>query len=458
MKQIGNFIKQIDLYGSTINLTIKYKRKAKTVIGGFITLFSIIFFIVYGIINAKNLINRLNPVVTRFALFNKQYIQVEDFFSKIPIAISFNGFDINQLINYFTIYVYYEEFIRENNSYLDTSIINLVNCTKDHFVNVSEEIFNKEIYGSSFCLNMTELKNKSLFYSNGIEGNIYIYLTYCEQLYNPNCKSKEEIIDFLSLGFTDFTISIGVGGINPLNYKEPIQYFIQKKTITPSLHFIEGYDIYIYQEELETDDGLFMKNNKITYSYNILESHSYFQTDPFEHTLVYIKISPSNTSYYNKRVYTKIQDYLSQLGGMIGLAFNILPYIVYIFSIGIRDEKILNTLIELKNDTINYDTIKNSYSFKNIFKDLSIKKGNIEKNGNLEKKSIEESSFRINLKKNNFFSQIRNQNGNQDVDIFLDDWKKRKIKKIKFSNFEIIKLYLCNCKCIIKKTHLLLKI
>ena len=452
MKQIGNFIKQIDLYGSTINLTIHHKRTSKTVIGGFITLFSIIFFIVYGIINAKNLINRLNPVVTRFALFNKQYIQVEDFFSKIPIAISFNGFDINELIDYFTIYVYYEEYIRENNSFLDTSIISLVNCTKDHFVNVSEEIFNKEIYGNSYCLNMTELKNKSLFYSNGIEGNIYIYLTYCEPIYNPNCRSKEEIINLLSLGFTDFMISIGVSGINPLNYKEPIQYFIQKKTVSPSIHFIGGYDIYIYQEELETDDGLFMKNNKITYSYNILESHSYFITDLFDSTLAYIKILPSNTSYYNKRVYTKIQDYLSQLGGMIGLAFNILPYIVYIFSIGIRDEKILNTLLELKNDTITYDTIKNSYSFKNIFKNLSIKKGNIEKNGNSEKKNIEESSFQINLKKNNFFSQIRNQNGNQDVDIFLDDWKKRKIKKIKFSNFEIIKLYLCNCKCIIKKT------
>ena len=305
MKQIGNLIKQIDLYGSTINLTIHHKRTSKTVIGGFITLFSIIFFIVYGIINAKNLINRLNPVVTRFALFNKQYIQVEDFFSKIPIAISFHGFDINELIDYFTIYVYYEEYIRENNSFLDTSLISLVNCTKDHFGNVSEEIFNKEIYGSSFCLNMTELKNKSLFYSNGIEGNIYIYLTYCEQLYNPNCKSKEEIINFLSSGFIDFMISIGVGGINPLNYKEPIQYFIQKKRITPFTHFFEGYDIYIYQEELETDDGLFMKNNKITYSYNILESQSYFQSDPFDSTLAYIKISPSNTSYYNKRVYIK---------------------------------------------------------------------------------------------------------------------------------------------------------
>ena len=262
----------------------------------------------------------------------------------------------------------------------------------------------------------------------------------------------EQLINYFSFSQGEFTVSIGVGGINPLNYKEPIQYFIEKKSIKPSPHFIQGLDIYLYEEELETDDGLFMKSQKKSFAYNILEFQSFFMSDSYDTTLGLIKIYPSNYSYYNKRVYTKIQDYLSQLGGMIGLAFNILPYIVYIFSIGIRDEKILNTLLELKNDTITYDTIKNTYSFKNIFKNLSIKKGNIEKNGNLEKKNIEESSFQINLKKNNFFSQIRNQNGNQDVDIFLDDWKKRKIKKIKFSNFEIIKLYLCNCKCIIKKT------
>ena len=186
--KIGNIIKRIDLFGSTINLTIKHKRTSQTKLGGCLTILAAIFFIIYGIINSKNLINRLNPVVTRFGVYDKQYIKVEDSFSKIPIAVSYGGMDMNQFRNYFTIYVYYEEYYRVNNTYLDTSIIPLVNCTREHFINVSNEIYEKEIYGSNFCLDMTELKNKSLFYSNGIEGNIYIYLTFCEPIYNPNCR------------------------------------------------------------------------------------------------------------------------------------------------------------------------------------------------------------------------------------------------------------------------------
>ena len=116
-----------------------------------------------------------------------------------------------------------------------------------------------------------------------------------------------------------------------------------------------------------------MKNDKRHYSYNILESQTSFTTDPTDSILTLIRIYPSNYSYYNKRVYTKVQDYLSQLGGMIGLAFNILPYFVYLFSIGLRDETILNTLLEVKNDKISYDSLKNTYTFKNLRNKISPK-------------------------------------------------------------------------------------
>ena len=447
----GNLIKKLDLYGSTINLTIKHKRTSKTIIGGFVTILSLIFFVIYGIINSKNLINRLNPVVTRFGLYDKKYIKIEDSLSKIPIAISFNGLDINQ---YFTVYVSYKEYIKETNQYLNnTAIIPLVNCSKDHFPNVTKEIYKKEILNNSFCLNMSSLKNKSLFYSEGIEGTIEIYLTYCSVFNDEYCIPKEQLINYFSFSQGEFTVSIGVGGINPLNYKEPIQYFIEKKSIKPSPHFIQGLDIYLYEEELETDDGLFMKSQKKSFAYNILEFQSFFMSDSYDTTLGLIKIYPSNYSYYNKRVYTKIQDYLSQLGGMIGLAFNILPYFVYLFSIGLRDETILNTLLEVKNDKISYDSLKNTYTFKNLRNKIS---PNVKVNENEKKKMFEESSSQINIKvkTNNLVNEIKNpiNNNNKDVDLFLENWEKRKINKIKFSNFEILKLYLCNCKCVINHT------
>ena len=230
--KIGNIIKRIDLFGSTINLTIKHKRTSQTKLGGCLTILAAIFFIIYGIINSKNLINRLNPVVTRFGVYDKQYIKVDDFFSKIPIAISYNGMDINQFNDYFSIEVYYLEYFEENGTYFN-KMIRLVNCTRDNFINVSNEIYEKEIYGSNYCLDMTELKNKSLFYSNGSEGVIYIYFGYCGYLDEDNCAPKEEIMEFVSFNPGSFSVSIGVGGINPLNYEEPVQFFIQTKLLTP---------------------------------------------------------------------------------------------------------------------------------------------------------------------------------------------------------------------------------
>ena len=48
--KIGNIIKRIDLFGSTINLTIKHKRTSQTKLGGCLTILAAIFFIIYGIL------------------------------------------------------------------------------------------------------------------------------------------------------------------------------------------------------------------------------------------------------------------------------------------------------------------------------------------------------------------------------------------------------------------------
>ncbi len=42
------------------------------------------------------------------------------------------------------------------------------------------------------------------------------------------------------------------------------------------------------------------------------------------------------------------------------------PCFVCFFSIGLRDETVLNILLEVKNDKISYDSLKNTYTFKNL--------------------------------------------------------------------------------------------
>ncbi len=83
-----------------------------------------------------------------------------------------------------------------------------------------------------------------------------------------------------------------------------------------------------------------MKNNKQYKSYNTYDIYTYFKYDLFDFTLAIIRIFPLSHLYYNKRAYIKIQDYLSQIGGIIRVALNRFPHIIYLISIGRRDEKI----------------------------------------------------------------------------------------------------------------------
>jgi hypothetical protein len=211
--------------------------------------------------------------------------------------------------------------------------------------------------------------------------------------FNPNCLPYKNISDFIDLYPYEFYISVGVSGIQPLDYNNPIQYFIQQYYVVPAVHYFKGLDIYLQEETLETDDGLLMQSNKINKCHNIYESYSYF--DNSDIILARFKIYPSNHSFYNKRIYTKIQDYLAKIGGIISLAFNILPHVVYLISVGRRDEKILNILLEFRNEMFSSQILK-VHSIKNFQNNYFKLKIN-------EKKKKNESSSLQNIKDSNKF-------------------------------------------------------
>ena len=439
----SHILKSIDIYGSNINFTINKKIKSKTLVGGVLSLLSFILFIIYAIVNSNDLVYRLNPVVTRMEQYDKKYINIKNFLSIIPIAISYEGLEFEEILNYFDLYAFYEEYDLISKDFIIGKVVPLIKCSKDYFPNVSFDIYQKEISDNSYCLNASFLNETSLFYNNGIESVLTIHLGYCVEFLNPNCVTKEETMHLMNESPNQLTVSIGVSGILPLNYREPIQYFIKKFGVIPTTHYHKDLKIYLQEDDLETDDGLVFQNNKISKSFNIYESYSNFQIDNYDVSLVYIRIFPSNHSFYNKRVYTKIQDYLSQIGGIISLAFNIFPHLIYIFSIGRRDEKILNTLLELRNDNT-FSSIqffkKPNYTFDNNIQTVSKK---INSNDDSSLNNINKSKY---MKKNNFITKIHKR----ETNLFLKNYKNK--TKIKFSNCELVKLYLCRCKCVIRKT------
>ena len=456
---ITNFFESIDIYGAYTYFTIEKNIKSKTITGGIFSLLSFVFFILYTILNSDNLLNRLNPAVTRMELYDKKYVNVDNLLSIMPIAITYRGMSYDELSNYFYIFAYYEEYDLNNEEFINGETIDFVKCSKEFFPNISEDMYRSEIVNNSICLDGRNLNKTRLFYSEGIQGTLYITVAYCFGLINPNCTSRKEIIDFIQLYGYEIFVSLGVSGINPLDYENPIQHFIQKFTVVPTIHYVKGLDIYIQEETLETDDGLLFKKNKISKAYNSYNTLSYFKNDDTDIVLARIRIYPSNHAFQNKRVYVKIQDYLSQIGGIVSLALNIFPHFIYLISIGRRDEKLLNVLIEFRNDKIHANSIKSLKSLKTINNlplnnKLSIHESNIKKvmsNSNNENSNDQfVRNLSLGFKKNNYVEKINDKNNENEINKFLENWKNRKKIKINFSYWELLKINICKCNFIIR--------
>ena len=459
MKSIlRKFFETIDIYGAYTYFTIEKNIKSKTITGGILSLLSFIFFILYAILNSDNLIHRLNPAVTKIELYDKKYINVDNLVQMIPIALTFRGISYDEIMNYFSIYAYYEEYDMKNDEYINSEMINFVKCSKEFFPNISENMYRSEITNNSICLDGTDLNKTRLFYSEGIHGILYIIISYCINFINPNCYPIEQIIDFIQLYNYEILVSLGLSGINPLDYENPIQHFIQTFTIFPSLHYIKGLNIYIQEETLETDDGLLVKNNKIAKAYNSYNTLSYFINDNNDITLSKIRIYPSNHAFQIKRIYIKVQDYLSQIGGIISLALNIFPHFIYLISIGRRDEKILNVLIEFRNDRIHASSIERIKSLKTInnlpFNNkLSIHESNIKKvtsKNNDNSNDQMTHNYSLKFKKNNYVEKINDNDYKNEINQFIENWKNRKNIKINFSYWELLKINICKCNFIIR--------
>ena len=111
MKSIfRKFFESIDIYGAYTYFTIEKNIKSKTITGGILSLLSLIFFIFYAILNSDNLMNRLNPAVTKIELYDKNYINVDNLVQMMPIALTFRGISYDEIMNYFYVYAYYAIF------------------------------------------------------------------------------------------------------------------------------------------------------------------------------------------------------------------------------------------------------------------------------------------------------------------------------------------------------------
>lgn len=325
-KDLGlkKFLKSLDIYGINVSFTINKESTSKTLVGGILTILSFLTFLIYGYFISQNLLYHKNPVIARIGYIGGNYTDIENILSVIPISFKFEGIEIDNLFNYFTVFTYYEVLNVSNNELIIVEEIPFEKCNKNYYPDISENTYYSEISNESLCLNGTNLKNKpKLFLSEGKKGLIFIQLSYCRKEKNPNCESKEKIMDFINGTKNSFSIKLGITGLYPLNYKNPLLHSLETYSIIPTIHYLKNIDISIQEEDLETDDGYFIEKSKKIRTFSSFKAFPFFQKDNNDINLAFFTINPSNRIINNIRTYDRIQDILSDIGGISSIVLTI---------------------------------------------------------------------------------------------------------------------------------------
>ena len=459
--QIFEIIKYIDIFGKKIEFTIDNNIRSKTVIGGFFSILSFCLIIVYTLYISQDFLYHKNPAIFVMNNHLSKALKIEDPLNKIPIILSFRKDNHNfKVLDFFEITCFYYEYSRLNNTILNQNIINLTKCNKEYIENLLNYEMEENFFEDAYCLNYSNENKKYYLYgstSSDLVGYFNIQLTYKNKEYTTN----QELIDEIYYNFTFFKLTVINSDIFLYNYYNPIIYYPISYELLLSPHFTKYMELSVKKNSLDSDEGLIFSDIKSYDSYSIGNDYFYFSVDMDDYKMCQFSIYSSNINDYSKRKYIRIQNIFSDLGGIINLISNVMPFTVAFYSSIQRDQFILTKFVQnldkyndkYKNKQNNIKTKRikiitkkynNSQSVDGL---LNLNKSN---NYHLKKNKIVKNKLTLSinekLKINNSLINIYSKRkivSNKEINKFLKNHNEKRY--LYFNWYEIIKLSFCCC-------------
>ena len=466
------FFRRIDMLSPKITLYYKQKNTHASIISGILTIIALSLIITFTVMYFIRYVNRENPT----AYFFNRYINdigtfslsENHFFNYVQLIssereikqIDFNKIEIvgvNRIIN--------DNFTEKDFNNKSHWIYG--KCDNEIDINNIKYLINNESFYKSACLKKYYNKETQQYYNINDKnfvwpsiqhGASHINVTFfgviikkCSNTtfrlnnFGP-CSSEDEINNYLNDGHLSFNIIDHY--IDILNYKNPITKFLYPITqgltkdsyVTNNLNFnpglIKTYDNLFSYKPVEKTTYLFHENSKTT---TVLENTNIAGA-------FYIWVQ--NSQQYYERRYQKLQDALSDIGGIANLILIIaqcINHLIARYNMLVDTQELLKNIIK-KNISIYENLIKNHNPRKlikmNIQKkneDISTMKifelnKNIGKIINTDKTEIEKEenkkiiNQKINVINNNNIGEETNRNKNNEEKI------ERKISKEKNSS------------------------
>ena len=352
------FIRKLDCLSPDITLYYKGEFSHSSIFSGILTIIVYSICLNFTFVYAVNFFNKLNPQVCYYnryvedagefpvnssSLFN--FLQIIDTEKNIPDIIDFDLITIIGIQETIDIYQEKNDLAKYNHWIYGP-------CNNSTDTEGIHELINFDHFTESACIRKYYDKNEKKYYNTDEQNFIWpnilhgcshpnrtFYGIIMEKCRNTSlkflrdqkyCKSKEETIEYIKARSLNFQLIDQFSDI--LNYSTPYRKYFY--SISNGL-FEESYTtnhLNLNPTKLISDEGIFVENKKETLSYYFdmnekITTHS-------EESGIYVAFYfwMQNRMQYYERVYKKVQDVLSEIGGLCSIVLTFAEIINFIVS------------------------------------------------------------------------------------------------------------------------------
>jgi hypothetical protein len=378
MNRLQTYFINLDIYGSKPSFRIGESSSLKTKLGSMLTVLSMMVMLATLGFFSVRLFDTKHPLIIHsvYNYINSPFIQL----TNKNFGFAFGLQDPNTYDQFIDEGIYQVKVSQRRGkrieingkSIFDWTItpLEIERCTFNKFPEAYKETLTKQPLNDMYCL------KDSSFFLNGTFVNEEYSLVFFEffQCRNTtekqNCK-PQEVIDktlqgsFYQFAYTDISI-------DPSDYLNPNKQYLASSYGTLTNKAYKEIHHYFKQIKISTDRGWLITDiideNYIQNDY-VKEMNDFRTFDSF--FSYQFTLSTVNESY--GRSYTKIQNIMAEVGGVIKVITMFCIILLYSYNKISYYDNITNELVRisenLEHDKINHSTKNNYNSYNNFFKD-----------------------------------------------------------------------------------------
>jgi hypothetical protein len=357
-KTIQNFILNLDIVGSKIELTHNKSSTIKSYIGSLISTTIVIFFLYSIIYFGSDLIYKEKPI----SRFSKMYDNSSRiYFKDYPYRISttdLSGFPINAT-SYMSLRVAYHWFSMEGQPYHVQNTGLMEPCQDDFYPKELKPLFDAgsdAFYKNSFCLNPFKyiasngtLVQDDVFIQNAIlaqnSSALTIYVEPCvNTTENGNfCLPLDEQLQ--KINSVQLTSSYLDSYINLNDYGTPSTYVLSSLTLIVTTNIRKTHFLTVRKANINTDSGLIMEDISESSTIQVGDIRTDLNNENFYYQIVFVGENIADNYF---RRYIKLQDIIASIGGLLKFLLTLASLALnYFVKLNLRLD-LLNTFYDLK--------------------------------------------------------------------------------------------------------------